>query len=177
MKIRSLTLLGAAAMAAFSAAQLSAAPAPKSPAASRVEVTFVEPEKFTDAADASRGSDWGRDSNLEVLKEHLERRASRMLLEGQRLVVKITDVDLAGEVEPWRGPRLQDVRIVKEIYPPRIDLTFQLFDASGAVIKEGSRHLSDMSFLMNSTPIRTDSRVYEKNLLDDWVRSEFRTKK
>ena len=86
-------------------------------------------------------------------------------------------MDLAGEIEPWHGAQFQDVRIVKDIYPPRIDLSFQLLDAAGTVIKEGQRHLSDMSFLMHIYSNRSDTRVYEKGLLDDWMRSEFRVKK
>ena len=176
MKSPRITLLSAITL--FSCINLPAAPSTTPAAAvSRVAVNFVDPEKFTDAADAERGSDWGLESNLQILKEHLERRASRLIPENQKLVVTITDVDLAGEIEPWRGARLQDVRIVKDIYPPRIDLSFQLLDASGVVIKEGKRHLSDMSFLMNIYSNRSDTRVYEKGLLDDWMRSEFRVKK
>jgi hypothetical protein len=176
MKSRHIPLLSAITL--FSFAGLQAAPATaKTTDASRVEVSFVNADKFTDAADGDRGSDWGRDSNLEILKEHLVRKASRVIPEGQKLVVKITDVDLAGEVEPWRSVRFHDVRIVKDIYPPRIELSFQLLDAAGAVIKEGTRHLSDMSFLMNIYSNRSDARVYEKGLLDDWIRSEFRVKK
>jgi hypothetical protein len=177
MKTHLLSFISTTAVLSASVAHLSAAPSTQPSTPTRVEVTFVDPDKFTDAADGSRGSDWGRDGNLDILKKHLERRASRALGEGQRLVIKITDVDLAGEVEPWRGPRLQDVRIVKDIYPPRIDLSFQLLDAAGGVLKEGTRHLTDMSFLMNVSPIRKDARVYEEALLDDWVRSEFRSKK
>src|SRR5690348_8532907 len=85
----------------------------------RAEVIFFHPDKFTDAADGPRGSDIGRDSNLEQLKDYLVDRANVYIPEGQKLEVTITDVDLAGEVEPWRGPRFQDTRIVKDIYSPR----------------------------------------------------------
>jgi hypothetical protein len=176
MKSSRITLLSAFTL--FSCVSLPAAPAPTKPTtASRVEVMFVDADKFTDAADAQRGSDWGRESNLHILKEHLERRAPRYIPEDGKLVVKITDVDLAGEIEPWHGAQFQDVRIVKDIYPPRIELSFQLLDAAGTVIKEGQRHLSDMSFLMHIYSNRNDMRVYEKGLLDDWMRSEFRVKK
>jgi hypothetical protein len=56
---------------------------------------------------------------------------------------------------------------------PRIDLSFKLTDASGKVLKEGARHLSDSTFMMNINPDRSDRRVYEKRLLDDWLRKEF----
>lgn len=142
----------------------------------RVEVNFSEPEKFTDAADGPRGSDHGRDGNLQTLKQHLIERASRVLPEGQRLSVTITDVDLAGEVEPWRTGAAQDVRLIKDIYSPRISLDYRITDAAGAVVKEGSARLSDLSFNMKLHANRSDPRVYEKDLLDGWVRSELGNK-
>jgi len=143
----------------------------------RAEVTFSNPEKFTDAADDQRGSDFGRDANLQELKNHLEERANNYIPEGQKLQVTVTDVDLAGEIEPWRSPNLRDARIIKDIYSPRIQLSFKLTDASGAVVKEGTRTLSDQTFLMNIYPNRSDPRVYEKALIDNWLRSEFNAKK
>lgn len=150
---------------------------PKAP--SRTEVNFVDPDKFADAADDQRGSDFGRDANLQQLREHIQRRADLAIPADQRLTVTITDVDLAGEIEPWRTPQMSNVRLVKDIYPPRITLDFRLTDASGAVIKEGNRRLTDLTFLMNlHGPDRSDPRIYEKELLTTWIQSEFgRSKK
>lgn len=147
--------------------------APDSKVAPRVEVSMVKPEDFTDAADGPRGSDSGRDANLEDLSRFLVDRAQNRVAGDQKLTIMITDVDLAGEVEPWRTSTMSDVRFVKSIYPPRIDLTFKLTDASGAVIKEGKRELRDLGFDMRITPNRDDPRRYEKELLSDWLRSEF----
>ena len=147
--------------------------ADNSKATPRVEVTFHEPDKFTDAADGPRGTDYGRDGIIEDLKTYLVRKASVYIPEGQKLTVTINDIDLAGEIEPWRSPQAQDVRIIKDIYPPRINLSFKLVDASGATIKEGKKQLRDLTFTMNINPNRSDPRVYEKALLDDWLRSEF----
>jgi hypothetical protein len=144
---------------------------------SRVEVTFSDPEKFTDAADGPRGTDYGREGNLEELKSYLVERASRALPEGQQLSVTITDVDLAGEVEPWRTGSAHDTRIVKDIYTPRITLDYKLTDASGAVVKEGEARLTDLNFNMKLHANRSDPRVHEKALIDDWVRAEFRKAK
>jgi len=158
-------LLGILAVVGVRAADSKAAP--------RATVTFVNPDKFTDAADGQRGSDYGRDGNLAELKTYIERKASSYVPEGQRLEVTITDVDLAGEIEPWRSPQMQDVRIIKEIYPPRIDLSYKLINASGAVVKEGTHQLRDLNYTMNINPNRSDPRVYEKALLDDWFRADF----
>jgi hypothetical protein len=149
--------------------------APKAPP--RAEVTFSEPDKFSDAADDQRGSDFGREANLSELKSYIEDRANVYVPEGQKLQVTITDVDLAGEIEPWRSSSLRDARIVKDIYPPRIQLNFKLTDATGAVVKEGTRNLTDLAFLMNIYPNRSEQRVYEKALLDNWLRSDFGGKK
>ena len=94
--------------------------------------------------------------------------------EGHTLSVTFTDIDMAGDFEPWRGVRFDDVRIVKDIYPPRIVLSFRLTDADGNVVKQGKRDLRDIAFMMKITMgFRDDSVRHEKALLDDWLRSEF----
>lgn len=165
LRISLLALLGLATLGAVRA--VDTAPAP------RVEVNFDKPEKFADAGSSQRGSDFGRDANLAEFKSHLELRANTYIPEGQKLVVTFTDIDLAGEVEPWRSPQHQDIRIVKDIYTPKIDLSFKLLDAKGAVLKEGARHLSNLNFLMELYPNRNEPLVYDKALLDTWLRDEF----
>lgn len=142
---------------------------------SQVEVVFFEPEKFTDVKDSYMGTDKGRDSTLEQIKEYLVTRGVRGLLPGQKLAITFTDVDLAGDYEPWRSGQWADVRIVKEIYPPRLTLAFRLTDAEGKVVKEGQRDLRDIAFMMKITMgFRDDPLRHEKALLDDWLSSEWR---
>ena len=155
---------------------LEAAPAETS--ASRIEVAFFEPERFTDVRDTGMESERGRDYILGQLKTYLQERAGTYLPEGAILSVRITDVDLAGEFEPWRGPAAADVRIVKEIYPPRIKLSFRLSNAAGEVIKQGERELTNLNFLMTAAPTLTsDPYRHDKALLDDWLRTEFQREK
>jgi hypothetical protein len=138
----------------------------------RIQVEYVDPEKFTDVKDDYFGSEKGRDSYLDQLKEYIVQRANRRLPAGQTLTVSISDIDMAGDFEPWRGPRFNDVRIVKDIYPPRIDLSYKVTDASGKVVSEGKRELRDLSFMMNLSIDRQDPLRHEKNLLDDWMRRD-----
>ncbi|HEX7991074.1 MAG TPA: DUF3016 domain-containing protein, partial [Stenotrophomonas sp.] len=78
--------------------------------------------------------------------------------------------------EPWHGPRLDDVRVMRDIYPPRITLQFTLTDANGQVIDQGERKLSDTGYLLNSSlPNNTDPLRYEKRLLNEWVQRELRS--
>lgn len=147
---------------------------PKTPNGSndRADVTFFEPEKFTDAADSYQG-DVSRSGYLYELRDHVLRSAKSLVPAGYKLSVTFTDIDLAGEFEPWRGARADDIRIVKEIYPPKIDLAFRITDAQGNVVKEGRRQLRDLNFMMKLTMASpSDSLRHEKQMLDDWMRSE-----
>src|SRR5262245_18645057 len=136
-------------------------------AADRVEVGFVHPEKFTDA-----GRYWGgeksREANLAELARHIEQRAERLLPQGQKLSVSITDLDLAGAYEPWRRG-VGDVRVVRNVYPPRIDLDFRITAADGSVVKQGARNLRELAF-GNGNVVYPDDRLrHEKALIDDWL--------
>jgi hypothetical protein len=136
----------------------------------KTEVVFFEAQNFTDARDSYMGSDAGRDATLAQLKDYLVKRATRLLAPGQTLTITITDVDLAGEFEPWRGPEFSDVRIVRDIYPPRINLTFRVTEADGKVVKEGKRVLRDLAFMDRLTmAFKDDPLRHEKALLDDWM--------
>jgi hypothetical protein len=72
---------------------------------------------------------------------------------------------------------MQDVRIVKDVYPPRFLFRFEIKDDTGQVLKEGERRLTDLAFMQRLTLDRQDPLRYEKDLLGDWVRSELRRKR
>ena len=159
--------------AAVLASAASVFAAPPAPTNTHVEVIFDHPEKFTDVKDSSMGSEKGRDNYLALFKEYLQERAPRHLSDGQTLTITFTDIDLAGDFEPWRGPDFSDVRIVKEIYPPRLNFAYKLVDASGVVVKEGQEKLLEMGFQMTGSMIDAqDSLRYEKAMLDNWLRDK-----
>jgi len=140
--------------------------------AANAKVEFEKPESFTDAGRPFPAST--RQESLPFLREHLVNEAAKRLPADQMLEVWITDVDLAGQYEPG-GSGVRDVRIVKEIYPPRIDLRFRLTRADGSTVKEGTRTLRDFGFLSGGgPPDRQDALRYEKAMLDRWLESEFR---
>ena len=139
----------------------------------RVRVDWTDPAQFTELKHYRSSRDFRPADWLEPLAKYLRTRAERVLPAGERLEVTFTDVQRAGNYEPWHGPRLDDVRIVRDIYPPRIDLRFRLLDASGSVLREGERTLRDSAFLMRDGAHETDSLRFEKRLLDTWLRKEF----
>jgi hypothetical protein len=73
------------------------------------------------------------------IDRYLHTAGERYVPAGLTLSLQITNIDLAGDLEAWRGPQFDRVRIMRDIYPPRFALQFRLTDASGAVVKEGQR--------------------------------------
>lgn len=143
-------------------------------AASRVEVAFDHPEKFKDVRESSMQSDKDRDHLLGQIQSYVEEQAQRLVAPDQKLTITFTEIDMAGDFEPWRGPQWSDIRVVKDIYPPRIDLSYKLTDGSGAVLREGTAQLRDLMFTSRMTMDRNDPLRIEKDLLRDWLRSEFK---
>ncbi len=146
-------------------------------AVSRTDVTFDHPENFTDVKDRALPTDKGRDNILANIRSFIVDRADRILPEGYALRMTFTDIDLAGEFEPQRGARWDDVRIVKAIYPPAFKFTYAVMDPSGKVVRQGSENIRDMTFDSRITFDRGDPLHYEKDFLDDWMRSNLRNLK
>lgn len=141
-----------------------------------VQVQWTDPTQFTELRYSRNRWDAERGNWVETLAEYLRTQASKQLPPGQKLDVTITDIKRAGDYEPWHGPRLDDVRVMRDIYPPRITLQFTLTDANGQVIDQGERKLSDSGYLLNSSlPNNTDPLRYEKRLLNEWVRRELQS--
>ena len=151
---------------------------PAAPSNKTVTVTFVDPEKFTDVKMSSMESDKDRDFILGEIKDFIVEKAPRHMDEGQTLEVTITNIDMAGDFEPWHGARMHDIRIIKDIYPPRIDLGFKLTGADGTVVSEGARQLCDSTFMMSASLFSTnDSLRHEKQLLENWLQKDFPEKR
>jgi len=148
------------------------ADADKGPA--RVQVTWAPAEQLTEVKDNPINRGWIRTSDWEkMLADHLRARADRVLPEGQQLHVAIDDIKLAGSFEPWRRPGMDDARIMKDIYPPRMRLHYRLLSNDGATIREGEAKLTDGAFLQRSPASSTDPLRFDKRLIDDWLRKEF----
>lgn len=174
--LRLALLLGLSATGALFAAKAKPAPA----ADNRVTVVFTNPEKFTDLKDSFSDSEnyRGRDQYLPLIEDYVQQEAGRFLADGQKLTVTFSDIDLAGDFEPWRGVQFDDIRVVKDLYVPRLTFSYKVTDAAGVVVKEGERRLVDLGFQMRMTSgFREDPLRYEKDMLRDWMRSDLRTAK
>ncbi len=140
-----------------------------------VQVTWTDPAQFTEIRQSNNRFEAERGDWVQQLAKYVQTTAGKELQPGQTLEVTFTDIKRAGDYEPWHGPRPNDIRVMRDIYPPRVSLTYTLKDAQGQVIGEGERKLQDTGYLHNiGRQSDTDPLRYEKRLLDDWIRRELR---
>jgi hypothetical protein len=142
------------------------------PAQGPVDVSWADPATFSEtritAGHQAAQGDW-----LQDLARYMRRQAERRLPPGDTLQITILDIQRAGQYEPWHGPNLQDARIVRDLYPPRMTVRFRQLDAGGKVVAEGERKLVDPAFMQGILPGDGDPLRYEKGLVDGWLRREF----
>jgi len=136
--------------------------------AGEVSVKYQDPDKFSDVPYWEKD----RDQVLKELTAHFEHLA-RQLPANQQLAITVTDLDLAGRVEPRRRS-MQDVRILRGGADwPTMALQYALHQ-DGKVIASGSGHLSNMLYLEQMNRYAgSDTLRYEKPMVDEWFRKTF----
>jgi hypothetical protein len=145
------------------------------PADGQVSVSWDDPSGFSERY-RSQGfhsqvepKDW-----MPQLAMHLRRSVAARLGEGQQVRIHIQDVALAGAFEDLQGAELRDVRVLREIYPPIIDLRLDRLAPDGRELGQTAHHLRDVGYL--SRHVRRHGRDYlqhEKLMIDDWAKREF----
>ena len=140
-------------------------------AAGTVNVSFVNPEQFSDA---DRGIQ--RDRNLEQLAKHLRALGQRELADGETLDIRVTDVDLAGRVDPFAlRSGASELRILKGAADwPRIQLSYTL-QRNGVEVRSADERLADLNYLNASQwPAYANRPLsHEKHMLDEWFEARF----
>lgn len=137
-----------------------------------VSVSYNHPEQFTETRKVlALAPSLAHDDYLQTLKTYIGDRASKIVPPGDHLYIVVTDIERAGSFEPWRGPELRNVRVIKSNYPPRIDLNFVLLDSNGQTVRKGARKLRDPFFRADgASEWDIDNLRYEKLLIDRWLK-------
>jgi hypothetical protein len=143
-----------------------------SAASAAVEVSFVQPERYSDATlDQGYGAK-AREPVLRVIREHLERLGARHLKPNQTLRIDVLDIDLAGRFEWWR-PYAYNVRILRGVTWPRIAVRYT-WEEEDRVLLVAEESISDLNYQTRvAVNLSGDPLKYEKVMLDDWFRSRF----
>lgn len=150
-------------------------PARAEDGAQPVKVNFSAPERYIDAGLYSEYGAKSRAATMDALRGHFEHLGKKYLPAGRTLEIDVTDIDLAGEYEPWRIDA-HDVRFMRDATPPRISLRYTLRQP-GAPDATGEDVVRDLDYLNRlGRQTSNDTLFYEKEMLDDWFRSRFATR-
>jgi hypothetical protein len=142
--------------------------------AATVEVTWTEPDSYRDVFSAQENRKSFRARTFAALDKHFNKLAAQLPAE-QRLKINVLDVDLAGDT---RFGGINRIRMVKELYFPRIKFSYQLTNADGGELNRAEVNLKDMGFMSGSRlRYRNDSLGYEKRMLDVWFADTFHPSK
>lgn len=136
---------------------------------SAIKVEWFQPEKYTDIRPSNESKAMYRKHVIESFDKFWAK-LSEKLPQGYQLALTIKDVDLAGDVNPLYRVDNRDIRVIKDMYFPKITLDYQLQDATGAVVaSEQNVKIKDMNF-MSSVGLRFSSQEFghEKNMLEKW---------
>ena len=110
-----------------------------------------------------------------ALAEHLTQLAAQLPADHV-LRITVTDLDLAGRVEPMFSDTFQTTRVLNRIDYPMIHFNYDYSDGSGAVLQSGEERLKDMGQLESRRTMMASGRdqfFHEKRLLDDWFKQAF----
>lgn len=134
------------------------------------EVEWKDYKSYRDIREGTENRTRFRERTFKQLEDHFAELAAQ-LPEKQLLKIVVTDVDLAGDT---LAGGINQMRIVKQNYPPRMNFSYQLLDAEGQEIKADTVKVRDMNF-MNSTNLKYRNKAlgYEKKMLDDWFKKNF----
>jgi len=137
--------------------------------AGTVTVKYQDPDKYMDVPSYEQD----RTQMLKEFTEHFQRLGKR-LPANQQLNVTVTDIDLAGRVEPHRHHLIDDIRVLRGGADwPTMALTYTL-EEDGKVIASGSEHLKNMMYLEGLNRYSSgDALRYEKPMIDDWFKATF----
>jgi hypothetical protein len=140
--------------------------------AGEAKVTWGDLSKFTDIVEGQENRANFQERLVKEFDDVFNQYSNRYLPEGYQLEVKVTDLDLAGDVRPM-VVQAGMMRIVSRIYWPTMSFDYVLKNAQNEIVKSGKANLKDMNFL-DRIRIRTGRTgfEYEEKMLSDWFKQQ-----
>lgn len=137
--------------------------------AGEAKVTWQEPDQYTDIREGHELRDAFREklfSDFELIFADL----AKQLPEGTLLEVTVTDLDLAGEVSLMHRFAWRDIRVLKDIYFPRMSISYTLKDRDQRLLLSGRDDLKDLGFLSSWRRFGLTRFGFEERMLRSWFR-------
>lgn len=136
--------------------------------AADVKVEWQEPEKFTDIRPTNDSRKVFRERVMQKFDVMFQEMAMK-LPEGYQWQVKVTDIDLAGDVDYFAGGAGNPLRVVKDIYSPMIKFSYMLRDKHGEEVASAEEKLRDMGFMHSVNSFNSQGEFhYEQKMLESW---------
>ncbi|BDM65461.1 hypothetical protein NFHSH190041_29130 [Shewanella sp. NFH-SH190041] len=132
-----------------------------------VNIIWQNPAKFSDIRSTTFLQSKFQNYLFTELTDALGHVADHHFGKNMQLDLQVTNLDLAGDVQPTFGGTAEDIRVVSQLYPPKISFDYVL-RRDGKVVKSGSEKLNDMNFLFGIQPITSDPFPYEREMLQNW---------
>lgn len=140
--------------------------------AGEAKVTWGDLSKFTDVVEGQENRTYFQERLVKEFGDVFNRFSDRYLPEGYQLEVKVTDLDLAGDVRPM-VVQAGMMRIVSRIYWPTMTFDYVLKNAQNEIVKSGKANLKDMDFLERiRIPTGRTGFEYEEKMLSDWFKQQ-----
>lgn len=141
------------------------------PAAAQTSVSFIQPERDTDAENRS-GSGLSLRVTLGEMRRLFTELGNRILPPGRTLAIEVLDIDLAG-LDQFGATPPYGLRVVTDITPPRFVLRYAL-KKRGRALRSGRETVTDLDFLTRyARSASSTTFTYERALIRDWLQSRF----
>lgn len=142
---------------------------PAVPAIAGIEVRFVDPARYSDDDFRAPAQ---RESITADFAGFFARLGARDLKADQTLTLEILDITLAGDYEPWHRGGWGEVRILRNITPPRFRMRYVLRQRDKVVLA-ATETVTDINYMMNPSARGAGRFPFEKAMLEDWFRRRF----
>jgi len=136
------------------------------------KIEWINPDDYRDVRPANETKKRFQERTFKSLDKFFNKLATKLPKDYQ-FIIQVTDIDLAGDVE---FTRTQPIRIVRQLFYPRMNFSYQLLDNNGKEVMADKVTLKDMNFLNHiNSRSGNESLGYEKTMFEKWFKKTMAT--
>ena len=140
-----------------------------------MSVSWDNPEKFSDIRSSGANQELFSHKVMESLAKTLQAESAKVIGKNQRLVIRIHDLNLAGEIRVDALGSSQNMRIISAPYWPSMDIEYHLYDNKGKLLATQRNCIKDLDFQQHISPFSHNGTFYyEENLIKMWARNDLK---
>lgn len=140
--------------------------------AGEVKVNWGKLDDFTEISPSNESKERFRERLTKEFEDVFAGLAQK-LPDGYQLIINVSDIDLAGDVRPGPWYATNQIRIMREIYWPRMNFSYELKNSQQEVIASAKEELRDMDYLHRMRiPSGKTSFEFEEKMLNDWFKKQ-----